>query len=224
MCHRTHSACSLIPSNLVGFLLFHFPRNFSTGPDDLPGSRAVARPPSGERRVERMGTAVVFPAPFRPRSPSTVPSSTCRSTPASAWTSTYDFVRPTASITQQAELIRPTLLRNRATPDVTAITPTPFRPVRLPQMRPTDVLDPSPADPGWVVLWHGAGRRLDRSTAPRPPRAAAARCRGTRGPRWAGSWVGGPGRHPRARPHARGGARPGAPYDARGWRRRTLRR
>ena len=32
MCHGTHSACSVIPSNSVGFTLFHFPRNFSTGP------------------------------------------------------------------------------------------------------------------------------------------------------------------------------------------------
>jgi hypothetical protein len=30
MCHRTHSECSVIPSNSVGFRLFHFPRNFST--------------------------------------------------------------------------------------------------------------------------------------------------------------------------------------------------
>jgi hypothetical protein len=44
----------------------------------------VAIPPSGGISVVRMRTAVVFPAPFGPRSPRIVPSGTARSRPSSA--------------------------------------------------------------------------------------------------------------------------------------------
>ena len=43
-----------------------------------------ARPASGASNVASTRTRVVFPAPFGPNSPKTVPSSTSRSTPASA--------------------------------------------------------------------------------------------------------------------------------------------
>src|ERR1700712_3225519 len=45
-----------------------------------------------------MRTAVVFPAPFGPSSPSTVPVGAVRSTPSSATTSPYDLTSPCASI------------------------------------------------------------------------------------------------------------------------------
>src|SRR5262245_40751274 len=53
-----------------------------------------ARPPSGCRRVVRMRTAVVLPAPFGPSTPSTVPRGTDRSIPRSARTSPNDLTRP----------------------------------------------------------------------------------------------------------------------------------
>ena len=50
-----------------------------------PATRAV--PPSGARRVVRMRTAVVLPAPLGPRSPRMLPASTRRSTSSRATTS-----------------------------------------------------------------------------------------------------------------------------------------
>src|SRR5580704_17825013 len=57
-----------------------------------PSTRA--RPPSGSSSVVRIRTAVVLPAPFGPRTPSTVPRGTDRSMPRSARTSPNDLVRP----------------------------------------------------------------------------------------------------------------------------------
>ena len=51
------------------------------------GQATVARPASGFCNVVRMRTVVVLPAPLGPSRPSTVPSSTARSSPSSAFTS-----------------------------------------------------------------------------------------------------------------------------------------
>src|SRR5689334_7186649 len=55
-------------------------------------------PASGFRSVVRTRTVVVLPAPLGPRSPSTVPDGTWRSTPSSARTSPKDFTRPVTLI------------------------------------------------------------------------------------------------------------------------------
>ena len=62
-----------------------------------------------------MRTAVVLPAPFGPRSPSTVPSGTARSTPQRASTLPYDLRSPSAS------MARP--LPGRAVPGEVAVVP-----------------------------------------------------------------------------------------------------
>jgi hypothetical protein len=49
-----------------------------------PATRAL--PPSGLSSVARIRTAVVFPAPFGPRSPSTLPGRAAKSMPQSACT------------------------------------------------------------------------------------------------------------------------------------------
>ena len=49
----------------------------------------VACPESGRRSVARIRTVVVFPAPFGPSKPSTVPSATVRSSPSRARTSLF---------------------------------------------------------------------------------------------------------------------------------------
>jgi len=54
----------------------------------------LALPSSGRSSVVSTRTAVVFPAPLGPRSPSTVPAATSKSIPSSARTSPKDFVRP----------------------------------------------------------------------------------------------------------------------------------
>ena len=54
-----------------------------------PATRAV--PASGERRVERIRTVVVLPAPLGPSTPRTVPGAASRSTPSSARTSPNDL-------------------------------------------------------------------------------------------------------------------------------------
>src|SRR5215469_12287485 len=59
---------------------------------------AASRPASGSIRVVRIRTAVVLPAPFGPRTPSTVPCGTDRSIPRSARTSPNDLVRPSTRI------------------------------------------------------------------------------------------------------------------------------
>ena len=61
-----------------------------------PATRAD--PPSGRSSVVRMRTAVVFPAPFGPRSPRTVPLGTSRSRPARAVTFPYRFTNPDVRI------------------------------------------------------------------------------------------------------------------------------
>src|SRR5215472_2519067 len=61
-----------------------------------PSTRA--RPASGSSKVVRIRTAVVLPAPFGPRTPSTVPCGTVRSIPRSARTSPNDLVRPSTRI------------------------------------------------------------------------------------------------------------------------------
>ena len=73
-------------------------RRTSAGCDttSTPATRAV--PESGRARVVRIRTAVVLPAPFGPRSPSTVPAGTAKSTPPSASVSPYLLTRPSASI------------------------------------------------------------------------------------------------------------------------------
>ena len=45
---------------------------------------------------------VVFPAPFGPSNPKTVPSSTARSTPLTAFTVPNDFVRPSVEMIEFA--------------------------------------------------------------------------------------------------------------------------
>src|SRR6516165_3154373 len=57
-----------------------------------------ACPPSARRRVARIRTAVVLPAPFGPSTPSTVPCRATRSTPASAVVLPKRLTRPLASI------------------------------------------------------------------------------------------------------------------------------
>ena len=54
----------------------------------------VAVPASGLSSVVRTRTAVVFPAPLGPSSPSTVPAVTSKSTPSSALTSPKDLTSP----------------------------------------------------------------------------------------------------------------------------------
>jgi hypothetical protein len=53
----------------------------------------VADPEVGLTSVVRIETAVVFPAPFGPRSPSTVPARTSKFSPSSAVTEPYFFTR-----------------------------------------------------------------------------------------------------------------------------------
>src|SRR5262249_11511749 len=48
--------------------------------------------------TERMRSAVVLPAPFRPRKPNTTPGRTARSTPSSAIASPNRLVRPRSSM------------------------------------------------------------------------------------------------------------------------------
>src|SRR5512146_173179 len=67
-----------------------------------PLTRAV--PESGHSSVARILMAVVFPAPFGPRTACTVPRRAARSTPASALVSAKDFVSPVASITRSVML------------------------------------------------------------------------------------------------------------------------
>src|SRR5262249_8108494 len=62
----------------------------------IPPTRAV--PPSGASSVVRIRTAVVFPAPFGPSSPRTLPRSAPNETPPSAPTAPTRFRRPSASI------------------------------------------------------------------------------------------------------------------------------
>src|SRR5689334_13950093 len=58
----------------------------------------VACPASGRSSVPRIRTAVVFPAPFGPSTPSTVPVGTVRSTPSSATVLPYFLTRPSATM------------------------------------------------------------------------------------------------------------------------------
>src|SRR6266511_200101 len=58
----------------------------------------TALPSSGSSSVVRMRTAVVFPAPFGPSSPSTVPCGTARSMPSSAVTLPYRLTSPSVRI------------------------------------------------------------------------------------------------------------------------------
>src|SRR3954454_6445714 len=60
-----------------------------------PAMRAC--PASGSDKVARMRTAVVFPAPFGPRTPQTLPLGTLRSRPRSAWVSPKDLCSPSAT-------------------------------------------------------------------------------------------------------------------------------
>jgi hypothetical protein len=57
----------------------------------------VARPSSASVRVVRMRTAVVFPAPFGPRTAVTVPVGTSRSIPPRAVVVPYRLTNPRAS-------------------------------------------------------------------------------------------------------------------------------
>src|SRR5215468_2476355 len=61
-----------------------------------PSTRAF--PPSGSSSVVRIRTAVVFPAPLGPSTPSTVPRGTDRSIPRSACTSPNDLVKSSTRI------------------------------------------------------------------------------------------------------------------------------
>jgi hypothetical protein len=56
-----------------------------------------ALPPSGTNNVAKTRTNVVFPAPFLPSNPSTVPASISRSTPPSARIDPYDFTTPSTT-------------------------------------------------------------------------------------------------------------------------------
>ena len=57
-----------------------------------------ARPASARSRVVRIRTTVVLPAPLGPRSPSTVPSGTDRSTPSRATVAPKRFTSPSTTI------------------------------------------------------------------------------------------------------------------------------
>src|SRR5436190_3689028 len=61
-----------------------------------------ARPASGRISVESTRIAVVFPAPFGPRRPNTVPSVATMSMPSRALTSLKFLTRPSASIAEVA--------------------------------------------------------------------------------------------------------------------------
>src|SRR6266511_1001956 len=76
----------------------------------------VARPASGRMRVDNTRMAVVFPAPFGPSSPKTVPSAATMSMPSSARTFPNVLTRPSVSI---AELMAPPLPFRAANADVT---------------------------------------------------------------------------------------------------------
>ena len=58
----------------------------------------VAEPPLAPRRVERMFTIVVLPAPLDPSRAKMVPGRTSKSTPLSTGTFLYDFVSPRTRI------------------------------------------------------------------------------------------------------------------------------
>src|SRR3990170_2182341 len=75
-----------------------------TSPGEVTTSApaTVAVPASGLRRVVRMDTAVVLPAPLGPSTPRTVPSAIARSRPSRATTSPYLLTRPRASTTVPA--------------------------------------------------------------------------------------------------------------------------
>ena len=66
-----------------------------------PATRA--RPASGASSVARMCTTVVLPAPFGPRTPGIVPSSTARSSPSRAQVGPYDFSGLSTRITGLAD-------------------------------------------------------------------------------------------------------------------------
>jgi hypothetical protein len=68
-----------------------------------PATRAV--PPSGRSSVARIRTAVVFPAPFGPRTPSTVPREAARSTPSSATVAPKRLVSPAASMARSCVVV-----------------------------------------------------------------------------------------------------------------------
>src|SRR4051794_3300936 len=71
-----------------------------TAPASFTTSRPwmSARPLSGRSNVVSTRTVVVLPAPFGPRTPSTVPAGTARSTPRRAWTEPKDFCSPSTRI------------------------------------------------------------------------------------------------------------------------------
>ena len=63
----------------------------------------VARPASGFCSVVRIWTVVVFPAPFGPSTPSTVPSGTLSDIPSSAVTLPYLLTSPSATMASDME-------------------------------------------------------------------------------------------------------------------------
>ena len=64
--------------------------------------RTLMVPPSGLRSPEMHSTVVVFPAPFGPRMPKILPSSTWRDTSLTATVEPYDLRRPETSMTGYA--------------------------------------------------------------------------------------------------------------------------
>src|SRR5918998_6608482 len=62
-------------------------------------------PESDVMSVDRIWTAVVFPAPFGPSSEKTVPAGTCRSTPSRTTLSPNDLRSPAAAIADGDDVV-----------------------------------------------------------------------------------------------------------------------
>jgi hypothetical protein len=71
-------------------------------------------PPGLAHNVERIRTAVVFPAPFGPRRPHTLPSGIWRSKPSRAFTFPYRFCSPSAKTANLVDSTTTSLIRLKA--------------------------------------------------------------------------------------------------------------
>jgi hypothetical protein len=86
-------------------------RRTSAGRSTTSSPATQARPRSGLSSVARIRTAVVFPAPFGPSTPSTPPAANSRSTPSSATTGPKHLPSPSATIAASAIPLPPRPLR-----------------------------------------------------------------------------------------------------------------
>src|SRR5579859_1869287 len=106
-----------------------------------PSTRA--RPASGSSSVVRMRKAVVLPAPFGPRRPSTVPCGTDGSMPRSARTSPNDLVNPSTKIAG-AELVGDTCPPVQTASHICGTAPRTYRPPCCTATEKPSRLSPNP--------------------------------------------------------------------------------